>query len=245
MKKSEKLNKLFERIQEDAPMTEKRVNPNSTTKEIDDLTLAIEAATDSVNLMELYLKRAHCYGEIQNDSSSVEDLLNALDHTISDTDISRIRSMIALLFAKKNDRREQALYWAVGAVDSDSESAEAHYVLGLVSDCCDYVQVAIESLKRAIELNPDHLDAHRLLGLCYRKSLRLKEAINALSAYLEKLPQDPVALFELANAFKLSTSTVVNTQRAIELYQKALEMNPDSNLKAMIEKKLESISRVL
>ena len=52
---------------------------------------------------------------------------------------------------------------------------------------------AIEALEKAVALQPDHANAHLLLGLAYRDSNRMDEARTNLEKVLKLNPNDPRA----------------------------------------------------
>ena len=118
-------------------MTEKTdFNSQAVRCEIEALTDAINRCDDRSKLGQLFIYRAQYETQLGDDVRAVEDYLDALEVTEENSDVSRIKSAIALIFAKKVDREQDALYWALGAVDRAPEDPEARYVLGLVCDCC-------------------------------------------------------------------------------------------------------------
>ena len=149
--------------------------------------------------------------------------------------------MIALAFAKKG-LKEQALFWATSAVDQDSCDGEGYHTLGLVCDCCGFLNVAIESLKKAIHLEPDRWDSIRLLGSCQRENGRIEDAIETLSRYVANNPDEPLGLYELAWSIHVLPGSEKNKlQMAKAMYEKALKNNPSTNMRPIIERKLQDI----
>ena len=86
----------------------------------------------------------------------------------------------------------------MGAVDQDPRNAHGYYTLGLICDFCGFLNLAIEFLQRALELQPQHWDAMRVLGSCLRDNYRIKESIDVLSGYVAKNPDEPLGLYNLA-----------------------------------------------
>ena len=121
--------------------------------------------------------------------------------------------MIALALAQK-DQKEQAVYWATSAVDQDDSNAEGHHTLGLVCDICGFLNSAVESLRRAIQLKPRRWDSVRLLGSCLRESGRVEEAIEVLSRYTANNPDEPLGLSELGWTLNVSSGGQHNLRMA-------------------------------
>ena len=211
-----------------------------TSERLHALTKAIDAAGSEEELTQLYIERGHCYEHLGDAVNSIRDFLSALDSAQLKSDLVHIKSMIALALAKK-DQKEQALYWSMGAVDQDPCNAEGYHTLGLICDICSFLNLAIESLQRAIQLEPHRWDSVRVLGSCLRESGRIQEAIETLSQYTANNPDEPLGLYELAWSLHVSSGTQNNLRMAKELYEKALSNNPSSGLRAMIERKLRAI----
>ena len=213
---------------------------DATSERLHTLTKAIGAAGSEEELAQLYIERGHCYEHLGDTVNSVRDFLSALDCAQLKSDLVHIKSMIALALAKK-DQKEQALYWSMSAVDQDPCNAEGYHTLGLVCDICGFLNLAIESLQRAIQLEPHRWDSVRLLGSCLRESGRIAEAVETLSRYTANKPNEPLGLYELAWSVHVSSGDQKNLRRAKELYEKALGNNPSSGLRAMIERKLRAV----
>lgn len=211
----------------------------SNRNTVDLLTDAIAHAA-SESLTQLYVRRGHLYESLGDTASSVRDFLHALDTADSPSDITHIRSMIALALAKQNEK-EQALFWAISAVDEDSSNPEAHHTMGLICDFCGFVNMAIESLKSAIKLDPHRWESIRVLGSCLRESGRVPESIETLSRYVMNNPAEPQGLYELAWSVHVCPGEN-NLHRAKELYEQALKSDPSPNLRAIIDRKLQDIS---
>lgn len=213
---------------------------DATAERIRSLTKQIDTAGSETQLTKLYIDRAHCHEDLGDAVSSVRDFLSALDYAQLKSDLVHIKSMIALALAKK-DQKEQALYWAMSAVDQDPCNAEGYHTLGLICDICGFLNLAVESLQRAIQAEPHRWDSVRLLGSCLRESGRIEEAIEILSRYTVNNPNEPLGLSELAWSLHVSSGDHNNLRMAKELYEKALCNNPSPELRATIERKLRAI----
>jgi tetratricopeptide (TPR) repeat protein len=211
--------------------------------EIYSLTKAIAAGGTAMELAQHYIKRASLYEVIGESASSVADLLDALDVAENKTDIVKIKLEIALAMAKK-DLKEQAMFWAMGAIDADLGNADGYYVLGLICDSCGFTKLAIELLQKALDIQPQHWDAMRVLGSCLRETFQIEKSIEILSRYVANNPNEPLGLFDLAWSLHVMPDSGSRIQTARNLYQKALNNNPSLELRALIEKKLEDIRSI-
>lgn len=216
------------------------LSADSTSDKIDSLTKTISAASSEAELTQLYIERGHCYNLLGDEVNSVRDYLSALDTATCNSDIVHIKSMIALALAMKEGQKEQGLFWAMSAVDQDSCNAEGYHTLGLVCDVCGFLNLAVESLQNAIHLEPDRWDSIRVLGSYLRENGRVKEAVETLSRYVANNPDEPRGLYELGWSIHVFPGEN-NLRKANELYEKALSNDPGSNLRALIERKLQDI----
>jgi tetratricopeptide (TPR) repeat protein len=210
---------------------------------IDSLTKTIAVTRSEADLTQLYIERGHCYGRVEDAANSIRDFLSALDTAQRNLDIIHIKSMISLAVAKK-DQKEQALFWAMSAVDQDPCNAEGHHTLGLVCDICGFLNLAIKSLQRAICLEKDRWDSVRLLGSCLRENGQIQESIETLSRYVANNPNEPLGLYELAWSLHVCPGQQDRLQMAEEMYEKALKNNPGSELRERIERKLRDIQSI-
>lgn len=204
------------------------------------LSKAIDNGGSEEELTQLYIERGHCHEQLGDAASSVEDFLGALDRARLNSDLVHIKSMIALALAKKG-QKEQALYWAMSAVDQDPGIAEGHHTLGLICDTCGFLNSAIETLQIAIQLEPQRWESVRLLGSCLRESGRVAEAIEKLSKYVEINPNEPLGLSELAWSLLAAHGIPNNLRMAEEFYEKALNNEPSPELRAIIERRLRGL----
>ncbi len=114
---------------------------------------------------------------------------------------------------------------ATKALEIDDELAEAHTALGTVKHFYDWDwQGAEREFKRAIEINPNYADAHKMYAFYLSAMGRFDEALAEMKRAQEL---DPLSLEKIAGA-----GDILRYQRqydqAIEKYQKALEMDSNS-----------------
>lgn len=209
------------------------------------LTNAIAVTRSDEELTQLYIERGHCYNALGDEVRSVRDYVTALDTARSKSQRVHISSMIALALAGKDGQKEQALFWAMSAVDQDRHNAEGYHTLGLVCDVCGFLNVAIEALQRAIGLEPNRWDSIRVLGSCLRENGQIQEAIETLSRYVANNGDEPSGLYELAWSLHIiAGGDVEKLQSAKEMYERALRSNPNADLRTRIERKLGDIRSI-
>ena len=208
-------------------------------KRVDELTRSLASEREEAELARLYIERAHCYCVLEDDGKSVADYLSALDHATDSAQIVHIRSMISLAFLSKADNRENAIWWAVAAVDRDPRNAEGLYTLGLNCEYSEFYDVAVEAFSRAVDSQPDHSSAERHLGVCLREACRLEEAVLVLTRYVDRNPDDAGGWYELGWTVHLSIALPDRVARAKVLYLEALRHNPSDTLRRVITRKLE------
>ncbi len=208
------------------------------------LTEAIVMFAKAEELTRLYIDRADCYEMIGESAKSVGDFLLALDAAENKSDIVHIKSMIALALIKKDDK-EQGLFWAMSAVDQDVRNAEGHFTLGLICEYCDFLNLAVESLQKSLELRPDYWQAMRVLGSCLRQNGQIEESIDTLTRYVAINPVEPLGYYELAWSLHVCAFSETQLRRAKQCYESALQYNPNAELRAIIERKMLGIQSVL
>lgn len=82
----------------------------------------------------------------------------------------------------------------------------------------------ISDLQKAVQLNPNHVGAHKLLGRVYDREGDIKKAIDEFERALKLDPRDAEAMLYLARRY----SEMNKIEAAILLYEKALELDPDN-----------------
>lgn len=101
---------------------------------------------------------------------------------------------------------------------------ELHVVLGLAAAKQDDFDTAIESLERAIELQPDVAEAHSTLGDIHMRHGRLEEAERELRTELDYRPDDIQALYLLANVLEMGG----DSEEALDLLDAVLDVRPQA-----------------
>jgi len=114
---------------------------------------------------------------------------------------------------------------ATKALELDDELAEAHTALGTVKLFYDWDwQGAEREFRRAIEINPSYADAHQMYSFYLSATGRFDEALAEMRRAQEL---EPFSLVKIAGIGEILYFQHQYDQ-AIEQYQKALEMDPNS-----------------
>lgn len=215
---------------------------------INEISQKIERETDELQRSELYNERGHLFDECDEQAKAIKDYLHALE-LLDATDSTRhsriasVRASLGLTFMRLG-QRESAVFWALGAVDRDRNSGLNLYDFGLICSHCELFHVAIEALKKALELNPGNQDARIVLGQCLHEVFNIKEAIEVLSKYVADYPHDFRGWWELGIATELQLDLDDRHQRALEYFHRALAENPPSYMRETIGRRIRGIEGV-
>lgn len=208
---------------------------------VERLTMLLTVApTDEERSLALY-DRAYWYEAGGDDTSAVKDYTEALTLTSERSLVARIKMQVALLLLKKVGLQESALFWAAGAVDRDPKNANGWHILAMAYAACEYHRLAIDAIRRALELSPNFPEATLKLGRYLREAAQDKESVQVLSEYVAQYPNQAEGIFELGLSTQMSFSMPDRHERALTFYRRALEANPTPPTRAMIEQKMHDI----
>ena len=115
----------------------------------------------------------------------------------------------------------EAIYRQILRVVPDQP--DAVHLLGVIAHQRGDHRTAIESIERAIELNPGQAAYYGNLGVVWKELGELKQAAACYRRALELQPDYP----EACNNLGLVCHQVGNLVKAVTCYQKALELRPD------------------
>jgi TolB-like protein/DNA-binding winged helix-turn-helix (wHTH) protein/Tfp pilus assembly protein PilF len=110
------------------------------------------------------------------------------------------------------------------AVELDETLADGHCYVGAAAAYVDWDWATAETeLKRAIELNPSHVEAHATYGMVLGSLRRPREALEQFQIARELDPLQPMRSGQVAWCFYLSGQY----QRAVDQLRQTAEMAPD------------------
>ncbi len=88
---------------------------------------------------------------------------------------------------------ESAMQHIAKAQSIEPENAEAFYQKGVIFGYQRNTEEAINSLKKCLEFQSDHVYAHYLMGLAYNQIKRIDLAVEHLDKFLFLAPEAPEA----------------------------------------------------
>jgi tetratricopeptide (TPR) repeat protein len=137
----------------------------------------------------------------------------------------------------RNRQLNNAIREAESAVRVDSDSLEAHRLLGSIyygivrnedsqraPASSEYLKKAIQEYEKICSLDTTDTNSLVVLSLLYRYDGQGEKAVETAKRLLEKAPSSEAGLANLAQIY----SEQGNTQEAINVFKKALEVNPNS-----------------
>jgi len=108
------------------------------------------------------------------------------------------------------------------AFELDPTTPEANITLGIIRECHDFDWAGAEqSFRRAIELNPNHWNAHRELGLLLWRTGRLEAAEKEALRSIELQPLSTLTYSLLGSIY----SSMGKHQMAVDQFEKAAEID--------------------
>ncbi len=127
---------------------------------------------------------------------------------------SEIRTaLVRTLF--RLERFEELIHLLEGLKLNDDP--EVFYVLG-----SSYKKLALQTLERIVELDPESVRAHQLLGDALFAQELFQEAAGEYEAAARIEPGNPALLFSLGNSY----FEQLEFERSAEVYQRVLELDP-------------------
>ena len=157
------------------------VTAGDTALAATDLGAAIEAYTGAITLnpdsMAAHLKRGLAYRQRRELEAALRDLRRASELDPSAPRVFEWQGDVNLdlgRYARAAERFEQS-------ARLDERQPVVHYKLAVARYREGRAGAAVEPLRKALALAPEHAESHYLLGLCLRDLARLDEAIGALT----------------------------------------------------------------
>ncbi len=105
-------------------------------------------------------------------------------------------------------------------------TSSAYYNLAMLSESQGNYGDAVSSYRRALELNPEHWDAHERAGALLYKQGKMAEALEHYRVFVQFNPNSIEARENLATALV----NQAQTREAVEHLRKVIELAPERNL---------------
>jgi tetratricopeptide (TPR) repeat protein len=112
-------------------------------------------------------------------------------------------------------------------------SADVHYLLGQAHEANLHIEAALKEQQAAVAADPAFTEAYGRIGLYLIDLTRYAEARPPLQRAIELNPRESHYYWALGDSYLLDASDSGNRGRAIQLYHRALEIDP-RNLKALM-----------
>ena len=123
---------------------------------------------------------------------------------------------------KDQQSMEAIVVWCENLVQRFPQNYYAHFVLGSAYPIRDEGGKAIETYKKAIEINPNLADAYVGVGTIYLDDEQIDEAIEYFKRAVEANPTYVVAYLNLGSAYEYNDQI----DEAIASYEKTVEIDP-------------------
>lgn len=104
-----------------------------------------------------------------------------------------------------------------------SKSSQDYFEEGIRKYNAGYLIEATKLFNKTIKIEPENVKARFFIGMCYKKTGKIEQAIEKLHYAYEINPRDFFILYNLADCYLLSN----NFDKAISFARKSLEVKPD------------------
>jgi len=133
------------------------------------------------------------------------------------------RTKIQALNLYQNGALMEALQACRAACADDDHDPVMYCLMGVIYGQLNQYAESARYSRRAIELNPEYIEAHFNLALAARQIGEIEQAIKSLEFVVAHSPRDPDAHYSLANILE----GYAEYDRAMQEYRLARSINPD------------------
>jgi len=113
-------------------------------------------------------------------------------------------------------------------IKKEKSNPDAWHLLGVLSYQMNHLDLSVQNIQKAINLNPNVASFYSNLGLVYHQKKQFKKAIESFKKALKLNANYPEALNNLANSLrKIAKKESSELQEALDCYKKALTLNPN------------------
>jgi len=126
------------------------------------------------------------------------------------------------LALEDEESMDAIIAWCKDLAQQFPDNYYAHLLLGSAYRAKDEVDKAVESYRRAIEINPNFADAYLGLGVTYLSNEQIDEAINYIKKAIEINPMHMPSYLNLGLIYEYNGQI----DEAIASYEKIIEINP-------------------
>lgn len=199
-----------------------RRRENFSSKQIGDERIIHDPETDTIHALN---RTASFVWDLIDGSRSISEIEEVVIKNFSEEDPSKlreeIRKMITNFWRKKLieiNKKEELLE----AIRKNPNDKESYNLLGIINMSEGNLENAIESFKKALDIDPEYTNAMNNLGSAYFIKRDMDSAENAYNEVLKINPDHAEAMNNLGNVY----SNTGREDEALTLYKKALEKKP-------------------
>jgi len=177
----------------------------------------------NANFAPSYLGRARANMELNPKKNALDDLNKAVSLDPGYTEAYMERGMYYLTIKKDFKAAQKDLEQAASL--SDSPLVEINLARVLLA--LDENEAALEAAKKANQLDVTMLDGYLVLGMAYRASGNIDQAVSVLETYLKYKPDNAEAYSVLGMAY-YNTEDYITAQKNLEQSVRLNKNNPDA-----------------
>jgi tetratricopeptide (TPR) repeat protein len=155
----------------------------------------------------------------QPDNVVVRFVLSVAYYTKGEYDLQKKQQAWVL---KDQQSMDAVVTWCEKLVQRFPKNYYANFLLGVAYPTNEETEKAIESYNKAIEINPNLVDAYAGLGDLYLDEGKVSDAIRYLKKAIETDPTYVSAYMKLGDAYAENDQI----DEAITYYEKTIEINP-------------------
>jgi len=182
---------------------------------------ALKLSSDQVPAEDVYFQMALCCINIEEYSEARQHLEQCLRSGQETVPVSFYRGICDL----GEGKAESAMAHFLEALRMGPSRDDLSRVLFNIGTCLKELgrlDEAIEMLEKAVEVDPEDLANHNLLGFCYYTTKRHQQAVVCFRRAVEIEPTSAIDWANLASNLR----DLGKTEEAVAMYEKALSLDP-------------------
>jgi tetratricopeptide (TPR) repeat protein len=192
--------------------------------------------------LEAHVGAARCYYEIKDYNNA---LIYSRQAEQIDPDVSEVRKLLGDIYQSQKDYSQAiSSYKRALEVDSNNPEIMTSLAVAYLRDDAGYNEPAKELLTEVIRIQPDNGRAHQYLGYCYLLLKDVDKSVASYSRAVEINDEDWEAHRGLGVAYAMkSADDPALRAKAVEQWQRALEIKPDQPRRQRLLKLIEKYSK--
>ncbi|MFQ5641602.1 MAG: tetratricopeptide repeat protein, partial [bacterium] len=192
--------------------------------------------TQDVKAYDFYIRGREYYRQGHHDKSrlAIQMFKKAIqkdnNYALAYAGLADGYSQLYMYYEKKDEHLEHALSASKKALDLDPDLPEAHASFGYALAQNHQFEEAVKEFECAIQLNPKLFRAYFQYARICRTQGKHEQAVKLFEKAAQLRPEDYEAVVFLVSAYNdvnLESEMKKANQRALEIFRKHLELNPD------------------